>query len=223
MHTLREHILPKRFIKQRDDALLNMCRWKKVLHIWATDTPLTEDRYKKWELLFALVQDIAWEQLWIDIDSEAIQYLSKQWYNNILQADMNTLGSITFEPDIILFTDTLEHVTNTEIALKNLQSVMTNSTQLIITVPNALCIKNIAWSIGRSLNEHPDHSLSFTYQTLYQLLEKCWFTQIHWSFCNYQYSTLDNTVMRKIVSWLYRVAISLNHSVARTLYFVIKK
>lgn len=222
MHTLRHHILPRRFIKERDTQLLEMCANKNVLHIWATDSPLTRWRFELWELLFSRVNAICKKQIWIDIDTQAIAYLKDQWYTNIIQQDMNSLSDIKFTPDVILFTDTLEHVTNAWIALENLKSVMQNNTQLIITVPNALSIKNVFWSCWRKLDEHPDHSLSFTYQTLYQLLEKVWFTKIQGSFCNYQYSTVHSVLWRKCLSALYRIAIMCNRSYARTLYFVVQ-
>lgn len=211
------------FASKRNDELLRLCEWKKVLHLWATASPITKKAFKQWRLLFILIEDVAAEQLWVDIDEEWVDFLKKQWYHNLIKKDLNTLSELSFEPDVILFTDTLEHLMNTEIVLSSLKHVMQKETKLIVTVPNALCIKNIVWSVWKQLNEHYDHKLSFNYQTLSQLLEYNWFSFVTRGFADYQYSTNTIPFFRKILSLLYRIIISSNTSFARTLFFVVKK
>jgi len=222
-HTLRTHSLTTWFTKNRDNELLALCDWKKVLHIWASDSPLTQERYESWELLFLRIEEIAEDQLGIDIDQDAIAYMHNAWHKNMIYYDMNNLWTLEYSPDVVIFSDTLEHILNPGIALTNIKQVMWDDTTLVITVPNALCIKNIYWALLGRLNEHPEHTLSFNFQTLTQLLEYTGFQVIQSTFCNYQYSTHPVALIRKIESLFFYITIFLRKPFARTLFFVVKK
>lgn len=223
MDKLRIHQLTKKFLKSRDTKLLEICEGKNVLHIWATDSPITISRFESWDLLFPKINSVAKEQLWLDVDEKSIEYLHKKWYTNIINFDMNKISTLDFVPDVILFTDTLEHLYNPWIALKNLLSVMKKHTQLIITVPNSLCIKNISWAFSWTLNEHEEHTLSFTYQTLKQLVELQWFKVQESYFSNFQYSTNWISLLRKLISLYYRGVITIKPQFAKTLFFILAK
>jgi hypothetical protein len=71
---------PKNFVKTRNNTILEYCKWKKILHIWACDSPLTKEKYnwKLWPLLYKEIDKVCSEQLWIDLDESAINFLNSK-------------------------------------------------------------------------------------------------------------------------------------------------
>jgi 2-polyprenyl-3-methyl-5-hydroxy-6-metoxy-1,4-benzoquinol methylase len=53
---------------------------------------------------------------------------------------MNNLENLDYKPDVIIFSEVIEHLMNIEIALSNLKKIMTSDTLLIIDTPNAFYI-----------------------------------------------------------------------------------
>ncbi len=175
MFELRTHNLWRKVLRERNKKIIELCRGKKVLHLGATDRPYTKEQFEKWILLHAKITDVSKETLWLDLDHDAINYLSKKWYDNIIQMDFNKINWLDYKPDVIVFGETIEHIMNLELFFQNLKKTMTNDTILIITTPNALCfIIQLLWLFGKEI-VHPDHNIIFTLWTIKQLLEKNWF------------------------------------------------
>jgi len=91
-------------------------------------------------------------------------------YKNIDFFDLNKPQKIDFKPEVIVFADTLEHLMNLEVAISSLKKLMTNKTELIITVPNATMFSIFIGNFMGKIKEHEDHKVSFTYSSLKQLL-----------------------------------------------------
>ena len=161
------------YTPHRDAFLLERCKGKKVLHIGACDWPYTSEKLKAGNLLFAKIDGVAKEQIGIDLDKDSADFINtKKWKaSKIIVADMNNLQDIDFQPDVIIFGETLEHLMNLETALSNLKKVMSDETDLIISVPNAVHFLSFIYGILGYEHQHPDHKVAFTYKTLKQLLE----------------------------------------------------
>jgi len=174
---VRNNTIPKnhkRFVPNRTDFIINLVKEKKVLHIGATDWPYTEEKFNRGALLYVQLGPIVKEQLGIDLDADTIKFLEGKKIPNsrLIQLDMNKATDLNFDSDVIIFGETLEHLMNLEIALSNIKKNMNQSTQLMISVPNAVSFSSfVATLLGRE-NQHPDHSVAFTYKTLTQLLGK---------------------------------------------------
>jgi len=195
----REHA---RLVPKRDAYILKLCKDKRVLHVGASDWPYTKERYERGDLLFARIGEVAKEQLGIDQDREASEFLNQKHIKNsrIMVGDMNELQSIDFAPDVVIFGETLEHLMNLEVALSNIKKVMGENTVLVISVPNAFHFFNFVLAFFRKEHQHPDHSVAFTYKTLVQLLGK---NKLHVTdFC---FTFLDASSDARHLNWKGRI------------------
>ena len=183
---------PKNFSKNRNEIILDYCKDKKVLHIWAANSPSTIEKYnwKIWPLLYRDIDKVCTNQLWIDIDKECTEFLnSKTEFKNskIELFDMNKLEDLKYNPEIIIFWDVIEHLMNIEIALSNIKKVMNKDTLLIISTPNAYHFDAFINSIFWFEKFNDDHKILFSYWYLKNLLsfnglmiEKGFFTNLDW-------------------------------------------
>lgn len=168
---------PKSFSTSRNKIILDYCKWKKVLHIWACDAPYTLEKFSwvMWPLLYREIDKVCSKQLWIDLDKESINFLNskKDEFPNseVKFFDMNKLEDLDFEPEIIIFWEVIEHLMNLEIALTNLKKVMTKDTLLIISTPNAYYINNFVNALFWFEHMHEDHKVYFSYWYLENLLK----------------------------------------------------
>ena len=180
----KKEVYRKQFTPHRDTYILSQCEKRRVLHIGAADWPFTQEKYDDGSLLYKQIDSIALEQLGVDSDEESVALLNSLDFenSNILVQDFNTPLNIEFIPERIILGETLEHLMNLEIALSNLKKLMGEETILIISVPNATYALNFAYALFGSENQHPDHSVAFTYKTLSQLLEKNDFKIQHFLF-----------------------------------------
>jgi len=221
-------IFPKNYTSSRNEIILNYCKWKKVLHIWACDSPNTLDKYS-WNrspLLYREIDKICWEQLWIDLDKSSIKFLnSKKEFKNskITFFDMNKLENLDFQPEVIIFWDVIEHLMNLEIALTNLKKVMDSNCLLIISTPNAYCISNFVNNLFWVEFIHEDHKVNFSYWSLSALLNYNNLTEEKFYFTNLDSFTNNLNIYWKISYRFKRIVIFLNKSYADTLLFISKK
>ena len=171
---MQKEITRKNFKPYRQSYLVEKCVGKKVLHIGPCDAPYTKIQLQRGRLLYKKISEVCEEQLGIDVDQESIDLLNGMSFKNssILHHDMNKIGELPFKPDVIIFGEALEHLMNLEVALTNIKKSMTSSTELLITIPNALWYMNIIYAFFGKEHQHPDHSVAWTYKTIKQLLEK---------------------------------------------------
>jgi len=155
----------------RDEAIVALCRDKKVLHIGATDAPYTKPKLDADLLLHAKIDKVAEDVLGIDIDQEAIDFLKEQGMDNIIAFDMNKLEALDYTPDVIIFGETIEHLMNQELAITNLKQIMSQDTKLVVSTPNALWLNKVIDTLLQTEHQHPDHKVVFSLATLKNLFE----------------------------------------------------
>lgn len=111
-------VLPRPSLCDRDAFLLAMAQGKRVLHVGATDAPLTEDRLQTGELLHLKLRRVASALTGVDIDEPSVQRLRETTgVDDVLLADMTDLPEALnprlCEPfDLIYCCDVIEHVSN---------------------------------------------------------------------------------------------------------------
>lgn len=220
----KEHL---KYIPVRDTYILELCKEKKVLHIGASDWPYTEEKYERGCLLYERIGKVASEQLGLDLDQEASDFLNAKQIQNsrIVVLDMNALQTLEFKPDVIIFGETLEHLMNLEVALENIKSIMNEETKLVISVPNAFHFLNFVYGLFRKEHQHPDHSVAFTYKTLTQLLGKVGFQVNDFSFTRLESSSETKYLNRKgkIMLGLIRAFVFISPVFSETLMVTAKK
>ena len=212
------------YVPKRDEYILDLCKGKKVLHIGASDWPYTEQQLERGNLLYARIGEVASRQLGLDFDREASEFLNSKKIPNseIIVADMNELQDLDFQPDVIVFGETMEHLMNLEVALSNMKRVMGDSTKLIISVPNAFHFINFVYAFFRREHQHPDHSVAFTYKTLTQLLGKNKLTVVdfRFTFLNSSSRLQHLNWKGKIMYFVERVIVRISPLFAETLLVV---
>lgn len=186
----------------RDNYLVNICRGKKVLHIGACDAPYTLQKFKNNLLLHTKLSKVSREILGIDIDKDAIEFLSQEGYDNIVYYNMDNLGDLEFKPEVIVFGETIEHLTNLGCALENIKKITNDECELLISTPNAFYIMNFFNSIRKKEEAHEDHKVLFSYQTLKQLLESKSFeiAETTYTFLDRKDDSCKKQVFKKIMS-----------------------
>ena len=164
----------------RQDLILEKCRGKRVLHLGCVDTGMVEERFARGELMHQKLSRITQELWGVDINPEGIEFMRQKGINHLLVGDVCELYTLpgiqgkTF--DIILASEVLEHLANPGLFLESVKSVMQPDTsQLILSVPNAFRIENLLWMLRGVEYIHPDHNYWFSYYTVTNLLQKCGF------------------------------------------------
>lgn len=162
------------FSFDRDKKILEICKWKNVLHIWAWDAPYTEEKYNKWTLLHKKLNDVCNKLIWIELDLNSIEFLSKKWINNIIHQDLNDISAIDiwFDIDVIVFWETIEHIMNLKTFFDKIKDIMNKNTYLLISTPNMNYSVIMMLAFLWIEMVHYDHNISFSYWTLKQLIEK---------------------------------------------------
>jgi len=163
-------ISKKNYVQNREQFILDKCKGKRVLHLGCCDSPTTEFKFDRDISLFQRIEKVCKVQEGLDIDQEAMHYLHSMGYKNVSFFNLNKPGRVDFEPEVIIFADTLEHLMNLETALTSLKGLMSEKVELIITVPNATMFERVVGNFRGYIHEHEDHKVSFTYTALKQLL-----------------------------------------------------
>jgi len=171
------HELPEvELISSRHAFIVDFCENKKALHIGCVDSGLLEERYNKNELLHQKLDKVSTLLYGIDIDDEGIEFLKNKGFENLYSMDISEnnkdVGLYEIEFDVIILSEVIEHLNNPGIMLDAVKNLMTQNTQLLISVPNAFNSKNI-WNMLKGIEYvHPDHNYYFSYLTLNNMLEK---------------------------------------------------
>jgi len=187
-----------KYIKSRDEKILNSSMSKCVLHIGACDSPFTKEKYTKNLLLHSKLNSVTDAVLGVDIDKLAINEMRNLGFDNVMYFDMNDLSDLDYAPDIIVFGETIEHLGNLDNALENIKKIMGHKTELLISTPNAFYIENFKNALFLKENTHPDHVVNFSPQTLKQLLEKSDF-EVNWivgTFLNRESENFSKAIIR---------------------------
>lgn len=168
--------IPSKKIKNRDTKLLEYCVWKKVLHIWACDSPFTKEKFNGecGPFLYREIDSVCSHQLGIDLDQESVDFLNSKKSDlpnsETRCIDMNKFEDLNYTPDVIIFGEVIEHLMNLEVAFSNLKKVMNKDTILVISTPNSYCFEGIIWNIFWRESFHEDHKVYFSYGMLANFL-----------------------------------------------------
>lgn len=195
-----------RFLDQnRVDYLVGICRGKRVIHLGCTDhIPVIKPKLKRGEWLHKRITDVAEECLGVDIDEEAITYVRKLGFNNILVGDV-TKGKIpeiaSQKWDLIIVGEVLEHTNN---PVNFLSSIKKNYTgiidQMVVTVPNALNFQVVSHLKKGTEVINSDHRYWFSPYTIKKVFHEAGISNTRLSYCNRIMLNFWGLVKRKIFS-----------------------
>ncbi len=219
---------PKKYNHSRNKLILDYCKWKKVLHIWACDSPYTKEKYewKIWPLLYKEIDKVCKEQLWIDLDKKSIKFLNKKKYDfknsNIYFLNMNKLEELNYKPNVIIFWEVIEHLMNIENALTNIKKVMDKNTVLIISTPNCFYFPNFINTFFWFELMHKDHKVFFSYWYLKNMLKFNKLSEVDFYFTKLD-TFLKWNINWKIIYIITKILLLFSKWFSETLLFIVKK
>ena len=160
-------------VRHRTDALLDICRNKRVLHIGCCDhVPLIKLKIDNHDWLHGLITECSEYTVGIDIDANAVsEALRISGLKNIFAGDITSaviVESIRGKQfDIALFGEVVEHISNPVAFLQRFRENYGSMVgQIVITVPNALRAGNVRGAFRNTETINSDHRFFFTPYTI---------------------------------------------------------
>lgn len=187
----RQKVKIKNISISRVDFFAEKIGSKSALHYGCADWPVYE---KENNLHYALIRkdkDIDG----YDINSNAIEMMIK---TNLFSKNslFSTLPDKKY--DFLLIPETIEHVNNVSIFLHSIVQNLKETTQVLITAPNAFCETHYN---SNYINQndyieiiHPDHNCWYSIYTLPNTIEKC-FSEIDKNILFHEIGFLENKTM----------------------------
>ncbi len=159
---------------EREQAVLEMCTGKKVLHLgcvgW-TDLPSAE-KMKMAAASFHQALSAICDCTGLDIDGETIEELQKAGlFKNVVTGDAERLTGEA-EYDVVVAGDIIEHLSNPGSMLDGALKVAKSGGMLIVSTPNAFSLPALVRLLSGRFREGAQHVLNFNYLTLQQLLSR---------------------------------------------------
>ena len=160
-------------VRHRTDALLDICRNKRVLHIGCCDhVPLIKLKIDNHDWLHGLITECSEYTVGIDIDANAVSEalrisgLKNMFAGEITSADIvESVRGKQF--DIALFGEVVEHISNPVAFLQRFRENYGSMVgQIVITVPNALRAGNVRGAFRNTETINSDHRFFFTPYTI---------------------------------------------------------
>lgn len=187
--------VPKGCWVDRDGAVLDLCRGKRVAHLGAADAPFHLDKARAGDLLHMKVQRAAAEVVGFDFCRPAVEELRAQFgITDIVVTDATRpLGGI--EPhrfEVVLCCDIIEHVSNVAGLLQTCRELLQPDGLLVVTTINATALKPAVRAVLGREDVHFEHTAYFSYGTLCQVLVMNGFTPE--SFGTFSYPTYSRGV-----------------------------
>jgi hypothetical protein len=150
-----------------------------VLDIGCAHSGLLDERLSTGTVLHARLAGVTSGLLGVDIDAASVDKLRAGGSNSLLVADISeNVGPVLAELekslggcDIVLCGELLEHLTSPGMLLKGCHRIAAQyGATLLVTVPNAFCIRRVMYHCKGVELVHPDHKYYFSWKTIETLL-----------------------------------------------------
>jgi len=236
------HSLPRAEIIDREQYIVDMCAGKKVIHLGAAqgndanDLKVFETTINPQTFLHARITRVATRCVGLDYNKAFVSHLNTNFgINNILYADIDdpqSLACIGFVPDVVVMGEIIEHLLNPGQALSNIRAnLMSDTTQLVVTTPNALDASNFLYGLFRVESQDPSHVAIYTPRLFASLCQKVGlrildlkYYQVGISTGNWNFYKFDHWSPRKLTLFVYyNLLLRLNPGFSNGLVVVVAK
>lgn len=171
--------MPTRSVGLRIPYLIHRAAGRRVLHLGCLDLPTTRAAVEAGEWLHGRLRSTADAILGVDLAAapppEVEGHFAEHEYAQCDVTDAEALARHVrrFRPDLVVFSEVIEHLPNPGGALEALAAAgLEPDTRVLITTPNAFGFRRNALALaGRRERTHPDHVLLFSPYTLAHLAE----------------------------------------------------
>ncbi len=142
----------------RDEAIVEYCKGKRVLHVGCTDYPFFKSSLEKGYLLHDKVSQVTNQVIGIDIASEDVAAMIDNGYDARV-IDAQTMSSYDWDElfEIVLLADVIEHISNPGLVINEARKLLSPHGKVIVTAPNAFGIVRYLKSFFQYEQVHHDH------------------------------------------------------------------
>ncbi len=160
--------------RPRAELLEDWCSGRTVLHVgFADHQPLIASRAASGQWLHARLCRSARACYGVDINADAVDAAKRLGFDHVFTLDIHeqdAADSLQSLPvDLVMVPDVLEHLSNPAAFLKRLAELFPVA-EFIISVPNALALRNIAHTLTGMERVNTDHRAWFSPYTLQKVL-----------------------------------------------------
>ncbi len=158
----------------RQGLILSLCTGKNVLDLGCADYPMTGEKLRDGELLYAKLYEVAAKLTGVDYSREGIEILESQGYQNLLLGSAEELDELEIDEtfDVILAGELIEHLMNVGMFFQGAARLMSPETSLVVTVPNAHAIKRFLRVLSGSEMVNKDHAYYFSQANIELLCDR---------------------------------------------------
>ncbi len=158
----------------RGDVLVHWVSGRRVLHVgFADHVPLIASRIADGSWLHARLTASATACLGLDINALAVSTARRLGFENVRELDIfspeATAVLAEFRPDLVLVPDVIEHLSDPAAFLRRLAQCLP-AAEFVVTVPNALSLRNAVQALGGVERINTDHRAWFSPFTLLKVL-----------------------------------------------------
>ncbi len=158
----------------RGDVLVQWVAGRRVLHVgFADHVPLIASRVADGSWLHARLTASAAACLGIDINAQAVTTARSLGFENVCELDIFSPPAaamlVEFKPDLVLVPDVIEHLPDPAAFLRRLAQCLPHA-EFVVTVPNALSLRNAVQALGGVERINTDHRAWFSAFTLLKVL-----------------------------------------------------
>jgi SAM-dependent methyltransferase len=163
--------IPRRLV-DREAFILGQCRGRRVLDLGFTDHPFLDMRLATGSWLHAKVVQVAREVVGVDMAADDVERLrGRSDVGEVVVGDAEHLDTLDLAPvEIVLAGEIMEHLNNPGLFLSSARSVLAEGGRLILSVPNAFCLRRLLRIPSGAEKVHPDHVAYYSHATLTRLL-----------------------------------------------------
>jgi len=141
--------------------------------------------WRRTDWFHGLIRAEAAEVVGVDIDEQAVAEIRASGVENVEVGDATGVElSRTF--DVVHAGELIEHVDNPGALLATAARHMHEGSLLVVTTPNAFCVSNFVYRLGRTARVNEQHVAWYCEDTLRQLLERNGFHDIEISFLEHR-------------------------------------
>jgi SAM-dependent methyltransferase len=163
--------LPRRLV-DREQFILDECRGRRVLHLGFVDHPYLAEKLSNGSWLHTRLFEVARELVGVDTAREEVEQLEhRPDVGLVLCGDAESLDQLPLPPfERVVAGELMEHLNNVGLFLESVKRLLAPGGHLIISVPNAFCLRRtIRVALGVE-SVHPDHVAYYSHATLAHLL-----------------------------------------------------
>ena len=166
--------IERRLVTDRETFIAEAARGKRVLHVGFVDYPYLQSRLESKTWLHARLAAVSREIVGVDMAAEDIARLrAHPEYGTLIEGnaeELHMLGLGRF--DLIVAGEVVEHLDNPGRFLDSARSVLSSDGRLLVTVPNAFCLRRMLRIPFGVEKVHPDHVAYYSQATMGELLRR---------------------------------------------------